>query len=37
LEAMLNVIAEAKEVENAEFDEVAEKQKTDAELMEAKS
>ena len=29
---MLNVIAEAKEVGKAEVDEVAEKQKTDAEL-----
>lgn len=30
---MLNVIAEAKEVEKAEVDEVAEKQKTDVGLM----
>jgi hypothetical protein len=32
LEAMLNVIAEAKEVEKAKVGEVAEKQKTDSEL-----
>ena len=32
MEARLNVIAEAKEVEKAEVDEVTEKQKTDAEL-----
>lgn len=32
MEAMLNVIAEAKEVEKAKVDEVAEKQKTDSEL-----
>ena len=31
MEAMLKVIAEAKEVEKAEVDEVTEKQKTDAE------